>query len=110
MKKTIALPLIAVLALGAAACSKKAEDNTANTEASADMNAAATDELADINAATDNASDNAALGRRQCRRLQLGRSQSVERDVIVPGRAFVRPDRHAKRPRHLSMEVPWPFS
>ncbi len=61
MKKTIALPLIAVLALGAAACSKKADDNTANTEASADMNAAATDAMADINAATDNASDNVAL-------------------------------------------------
>lgn len=57
MKKTIALPLIAALALGVAACSKPAE-NTANAETSADMNAASTDAMADINAATDNAMDN----------------------------------------------------
>jgi hypothetical protein len=56
MKKTIALPLILAVALGAAACSKKADD-TANTDNSADLNAAANDAIADVNAATDNAMD-----------------------------------------------------
>ena len=56
MKKTIALPLIIAVALGAAACSKKADD-TANTDNSADLNAAANDAIADVNAATDNALD-----------------------------------------------------
>lgn len=56
MKKTIALPLILAVALGAAACSKKA-DETANTDNSADLNAAANDAIADVNAATDNAMD-----------------------------------------------------
>jgi hypothetical protein len=59
MKKIVALPLIAAVALGAAACSKKAEDNSAvNAEASADMNAAANDAIADVNAATENATEN----------------------------------------------------
>lgn len=63
MKKTIALPLIAAIALGTAACSKNEADNgaTANTEASADMNAAATDAIADVNAASENASENAMM-------------------------------------------------
>ncbi len=56
MKKTIALPLILAVALGAAACSKKADD-TANTDNSADLNPAANDAIADVNAATDNALD-----------------------------------------------------
>jgi hypothetical protein len=56
MKKTIALPLILAVALGAAAC-KKTEDTTANTDNSADLNAAANDAIADVNAATDNAMD-----------------------------------------------------
>ncbi|WP_419825143.1 hypothetical protein [Sphingomonas sp.] len=62
MKKIVALPLIAAVALGAAACSKKSEDNSAmNTEASADMNAAANDAIADVNAATEAGADNASM-------------------------------------------------
>jgi hypothetical protein len=56
MKKTIALPLILAVALGAAACTKKADD-TANTDNSADLNVAANDAISDVNAATDNAMD-----------------------------------------------------
>ncbi len=61
MKKTIALPLILAVALGAAACGKKAEEAPADN--SADLNAAANDAIADVNAATDNALDttNAAV-------------------------------------------------
>jgi hypothetical protein len=59
MKKTIALPLILAVALGAAACSKKT-DEPANVDNSADLNAAANDAIADVNAATDNALDASA--------------------------------------------------
>jgi hypothetical protein len=54
MKKIVALPLIAALALGVAAC-KKSEDTAANNaDVSADLNASANDAMADVNAATDN--------------------------------------------------------
>ncbi|MDB5737259.1 MAG: hypothetical protein JWO65_927 [Sphingomonas bacterium] len=59
MKKTIALPLIIAVAMGAAAC-KKSEDTTVNNETTADLNAAANDAMADVNAATDNATDASA--------------------------------------------------
>lgn len=62
MKKIVALPLIAALALGVAAC-KKTDDSANNADVSADLNASANDAIADVNAATDNALDagNAAL-------------------------------------------------
>jgi hypothetical protein len=54
MKKIVALPIIAALALGAAACSKT--DTAANNaDVSADLNASENDAMADVNAATDNA-------------------------------------------------------